>query len=99
MAENLGSEYIVDIIEATISPVGTGSHEQALQVMLPVGRSGFARDYENGRVRHEKYADEFNEVTGTQTVQVRNLQNVVQQTPLCLSLAEIALSDYLTAPN
>ena len=36
MAERLGSEYIVDIIEATVRVlVGTGlSREQALQVML-----------------------------------------------------------------
>ena len=36
MAEKLGSEYIVDIIEATVRVlVGTGlSREQALQVML-----------------------------------------------------------------
>ena len=63
MAENLGSEYIVDIIEATIRVlVGTGlSREQALQVMLSQLAVQVSPEVMKMAVSvSEKYADAFN---------------------------------------
>ena len=62
MAENLGSEYIVDIIEATVRVlVGTGlSREQALQVMLSQLAVQVSPDVMKMAVSvSEKYADAF----------------------------------------
>jgi hypothetical protein len=62
MAENLGSEYIVDIIEATVRVlVGTGlSREQALQVMLSQLAVQVSPDVMKMAVSvSERYADAF----------------------------------------
>ena len=64
MAERLGSEYIVDIIEATVRVlVGTGlSREQALQVMLSQLAVQVSPDVMKLAVCvSEKYAAAFNE--------------------------------------
>ena len=64
MAENLGSEYIVDIIEATVRVlVGTGlSREQALQVMLSQLAVQVSPEVMKMAVCvSEKYAAAFNE--------------------------------------
>ena len=64
MAEKLGSEYIVDIIEATVRVlVGTGlSREQALQVMLSQLAVQVSPEIMKMAVRvSEKYAAAFNE--------------------------------------
>ena len=64
MAEKLGSEYIVDIIEATVRVlVGTGlSREQALQVMLSQLAVQVSPEVMKMAVCvSEKYADAFNE--------------------------------------
>ena len=64
MAENLGSEYIVDIIEATVRVlVGTGlSREQALQVMLSQLAVQVSPEVMKMAVSvSEKYAAAFNE--------------------------------------
>ena len=64
MAEKLGSEYIVDIIEATVRVlVGTGlSREQALQVMLSQLAVQVSPDVMKMAVCvSEKYASAFNE--------------------------------------
>ncbi len=64
MAEKLGSEYIVDIIEATIRVlVGTGlSREQALQVMLSQLAVQVSPEVMKMAVCvSEKYAAAFNE--------------------------------------
>ena len=64
MAENLGSEYIVDIIEATVRVlVGTGlSREQALQVMLSQLAVQVSPEIMKMAVGvSEKYADAFSE--------------------------------------
>ena len=63
MAKNLGSEYIVDIIEATIRVlVGTGlSREHALQVMLSQLAVQVSPEYRKWPCVSEKYADAFNE--------------------------------------
>ena len=64
MAENLGSEYIVDIIEATVRVlVATGlSREQALQVMLSQLAVQVSPEVMKMAVCvSEKYADAFNE--------------------------------------
>lgn len=63
MAENLGSEYIVDIIEATVRVlIGTGlSRDQALQVMLSQLAVQVSPDVMKLAVNvSEKYADAFN---------------------------------------
>ena len=63
MAENLGSEYIVDIIEATVRVlVGTGlSRDQALQVMLSQLAVQVSPEVMKMAVSvSEKYADAFN---------------------------------------
>ena len=64
MAEKLGSEYIVDIIEATVRVlVGTGlAREQALQVMLSQLAVQVSPEVMKMAVCvSEKYADAFNE--------------------------------------
>ena len=64
MAEKLGSEYIVDIIEATVRVlVGTGlSREQALQVMLSQLAVQVSPEVMKMAVCvSEKYATAFNE--------------------------------------
>ena len=64
MAEKLGSEYIVDIIEATVRVlVGTGlSREQALQVMLSQLAIQVSPEIMKMAVCvSEKYAAAFNE--------------------------------------
>ena len=64
MAEKLGSEYIVDIIEATVRVlVGTGlSREQALQVMLSQLAVQVSPEIMQMAVCvSEKYATAFNE--------------------------------------
>ena len=64
MAEKLGSEYIVDIIEATVRVlVGTGlSREQALQVMLSQLAVQVSPEIMKMAVCvSEKYAAAFNE--------------------------------------
>ena len=64
MADKLGSEYIVDIIEATIRVlVGTGlTREQALQVMLSQLAVQVSPEVMKMAVCvSEKYADAFNE--------------------------------------
>ena len=64
MAKDLGSEYIVDIIEATVRVlVGTGlSREQALQVMLSQLAVQVSPEVMKMAVCvSEKYADAFNE--------------------------------------
>ena len=63
MAENLGSEYIVDIIEATVRVLaGTGlSREQAIQVMLSQLAVQVSPEVmKMAVVVSEKYADAFN---------------------------------------
>ena len=63
MAENLSSEYIVDIIEATVRVlVGTGlSREQALQVMLSQLAIQVSPEVMKMALSvSEKYADAFN---------------------------------------
>ena len=63
MGENLDSEYIVDIIEATVRVlVGTGlSREQALQVMLSQLAVQVSPEIMKMAVSvSEKYADAFN---------------------------------------
>ena len=63
MTEKLGSEYIVDIIEATIRVlVGTGlTREQALQVMLSQLAVQVSPEVMKMAVSvSEKYADAFN---------------------------------------
>ena len=64
MAEKLGSEYIVDIIEATVRVlVGTGlTREQALQVMLSQLAVQVSPEVmKMALCVSEKYADAFNE--------------------------------------
>ena len=64
MTQNLGSEYIVDIIEATVRVlVGTGlSREQALQVMLSQLAVQVSPEVMKMAVCvSEKYAAAFNE--------------------------------------
>ena len=64
MAEKLGSEYIVDIIEATVRVlVGTGlSREHALQVMLSQLAVQVSPEVmKMALCVSEKYADAFNE--------------------------------------
>ena len=64
MAEKLGSEYIVDIIEATVRVlIGTGlSREQALQVMLSQLAVQVSPEVMKMAVCvSEKYAAAFNE--------------------------------------
>ena len=63
MTENLGSEYIVDIIEATIRVlVGTGlTRDQALQVMLSQLAVQVSPEVMKMAVSvSENYADAFN---------------------------------------
>ena len=63
MTEKIGSEYIVDIIEATIRVlVGTGlTREQALQVMLSQLAVQVSPEVMKMAVSvSEKYADAFN---------------------------------------
>jgi len=77
MTEGLGSEDIVDVIEATVRVlVATGlSREQALQVMLSQIAVQLPPDVMNLAVKvSEKYADAFNHADWD----AENMQKIAQ---------------------